>query len=1086
MANTVRELFLKASELTDRGERERFLDNACGSDHALRQQVEALLAADDQPLEFIRRLDTDAERGFPAPELPQVIDRYTLVRPIGEGGMGTVWEAVQNQPVHRTVAIKLIKPGMDSRAVIGRFESERQALAVMDHEGIAKILDAGSTQTGQPYFVMELVDGQPITAYCDSHQLNTHQRLRIFQKVCEAVQHAHQKGIIHRDLKPSNVLVSESNGRPKPKIIDFGVAKAVGSHLTDQSTFTAIGQLVGTLEYMSPEQARLSEVDIDTRSDIYSLGVLLYELLTGSTPVERKSLHAAALDEMLRIIREVEPPRPSTKVSSSDVAASAAALRQLEPRQLVKALAGDLDWVVMKSLAKERMRRYQTCSEFAADIQRFLNVQPVSAGPPSFVYRTKRLLQRNKVLSIATLVALLAIGVGSIAAAMGYLESNRQFKLAKEAETKERTARQLAETRLAQVENGIKVLAGVFDELNPEEVDGTGGELRDALVDQLKQATQKLETEALGDSVTVARLQYRMALALMGLGVPDSALAVVQSAETKFLETGNVDADLLNCGEVRAMCLRKLGKNKQALEILNGLLENKQKHLGPSHIDTIATINNLGSVQTELGDSQQALAFYQQALDLCDQQYGPEAPVTLTAKTNLATARLKSGDIKNAPVELEQIWETRKRVLGIDHPDTLSSMESLVLAYRLNGEPKRALPIVDELVNATRKTMGSDHPRTMRAISNQAMIWKDAGQDEKAIPLLEQVARYRRLKLGENHPDTLQSINSLAVAYKDVDRMEQAMPLYLEAFENRRKILGAEHPDTLTSMNNLGTMYLKTKEFDKALPLLEECLATRTKLLGEDNRMVGISLLNLARVYQEIGQLEKSEELYRRSLEQRKRTLGTDHPNVLTAMYSLAIPLRRQKKFDEAILLIETALEKGRQLKDGLPESMELLPEFLAEVYTEAGRLEEAEVTTRAIVETYQQEAGKGSTRALLAQLMLGKILLQRNKLEEGEVLLRENLDLRTESQPDDWQTFMVRGVLGSLLVKKREYAEAEVLLTACLTGLEARITTISPSTRVARIRQAKNWLVELYQATNRNEEAEKLKSGSHSTAENK
>jgi serine/threonine protein kinase len=339
------------------------------------------------------------------------------VQQIGEGGMGAVYLAQQTDPVKRLVALKVIKPGMDGRQVIARFEAERQALALMDHANIAKVLEAGATDSGRPYFVMELVKGAPITRYCDEHRLTPNRRLELFAAVCQAVQHAHQKGIIHRDLKPSNVLVALYDGKPVPKVIDFGVAKATGRQLTDRTLVTGLGSVVGTLEYMSPEQAELNQLDIDTRSDIYSLGVLLYELLTGTTPLERKRLKETGLLEALRLIREAETPRPSARLRTTAELPAIAASRGLEPKRLSGVVRGELDWIVMKALEKDRNRRYETASALAADVQRYLHDEPVTACPPSVRYRLWKFVRRNKarlataaVLGLAVLVAVGVIG----------------------------------------------------------------------------------------------------------------------------------------------------------------------------------------------------------------------------------------------------------------------------------------------------------------------------------------------------------------------------------------------------------------------------------------------------------------------------------------------------------------------------------------------------------------------------------------------------------------------------------------------------------------------------------------------------
>ena len=410
-------IFHVARAIAEDQPRNEYLDHVCYGDQCLRERVQALLETYEKEQNFLASNNAVAMTADHAPIREtegQQIGRYKLLQKIGEGGFGVVFMAEQQRPVKRRVALKIIKPGMDTREVVARFEAERQALAMMDHTNIARVLDGGATDSGRPFFVMELVKGVPITEYCDKNQLSTEERLKLFANVCQAVQHAHQKGIIHRDLKPSNVLVTLADGQPVVKVIDFGVAKATNQQLTEKTLFTAFGQLVGTPQYMSPEQAEMSCLDVDTRSDVYSLGVLLYELLTGTTPLEAKRLRTAGYAEMQRLIREEEPPKPSTRLSTSgDQLTVLAKHRSVAPDKLKRQVRGDLDWIVMKALEKDRNRRFESPADFLQDVTRYLNNEPVESRPPTFRYRTAKYLWRNRTaLSIASLViALLSVGL---------------------------------------------------------------------------------------------------------------------------------------------------------------------------------------------------------------------------------------------------------------------------------------------------------------------------------------------------------------------------------------------------------------------------------------------------------------------------------------------------------------------------------------------------------------------------------------------------------------------------------------------------------------------------------------------------
>ncbi len=606
-----------------------------------------------------------------------IAGRYKIRQEIGEGGMGSVYLAEQVHPVKRQVALKLIKAGMDSKTVLARFESERQALALMDHPNIAKVLDAGTTDQGRPFFVMELVKGVPLTRYCDEHKLALPLRLELFRQICSAVQHAHQKGIIHRDLKPTNILVESHDGKPVPKVIDFGLAKAVsGLQLSEHSIYSALGTVAGTPQYMAPEQANFNALDIDTRADIYALGVILYELLTGSTPIPREAFKKAAIDEMLRMIREVEPPTPSSRLSNSDTLPNIAATRQAEPTRLSKFVKGDLDWIVMKALSKERRRRYESAIALAQDVERFTNHEPVSAGPPTAGYRFRKFVRRNRGQVIAASLVLMALVAGILGTSLGLIEAKRQKGVAVGEQRK-------AEKRLTQIEKANAILGSVFKNLNPRHAKTEEKTLTDRVGERLDEAAAQIEGEAIGDPLAVARMQMTLGDSQLGLGFAEKAITLFTKARTTFTERlGPQNPETIESMSNLATAYVDAGKLDLGVPLAEKSLALEKSTLGLDHVDTLKGMNLLAATYHENGKLELALPLYEQALALMKTKLGADDLLTLLCSNNLASCYQDAGKLDKALPLFQETVRLRKLKLGPDHVDTLVSTSNLANCCR--------------------------------------------------------------------------------------------------------------------------------------------------------------------------------------------------------------------------------------------------------------------------------------------------------------------------------------------------------------------------------------------------------------------
>jgi tetratricopeptide (TPR) repeat protein len=776
----------------------------------------------------------------PGDPLGGAVGPFRLLRLLGEGGYGLVYEAEQQEPVQRRVALKLIKFGMGSIEVIRRFEAERQTLALMDHPHIASVLDAGCHVDGRPWFAMELVDGLPLHLYCERQRLPLRERLALYARVCEAVQHAHGKGVIHRDLKPSNLLVATVDGRPHPKVIDFGIAKATYGRLAEDSERTAQGLLLGTPAYMSPEQAEGS-ADIDVRSDVYALGVVLFQLLTGTTPLLKEQLQRTSDAELLGLIKSGEAPAPSARLRADpEHLARAAAACASAPEGLLRQVRGELDWIVLKATARERERRYDTAAALAGDVRRVLDGEPVLAAPPSLRYRLGKALRRHRALVGATAAVMLALVAGLLGFAwQARVAREKALQLEQLLAFQESVFRQIDPARLGrQLTEDVQAAIGSSPVLPalPSEQQAR----RRAEFDELWHAAQPADRAL--DLIDRTLLQPAAEAAEDGLGEQPVLLAAMR--------------------QTLADRYQQYGRFEKALALQELVLAGRREALGADHPDTLTSLSGTGVLLRFLGRLQEAEPYFRDALERRRRVLGPTHPDTLESMNLVANLLGSQGHFIEAETLYREVLELRRRMLGAEHIDTLVSQNNLGFIYRAQGRLDEATPLWIDALTRRRRTLGNEHPQTLFSITAMADLELARRQTDAAAAYIAEVSRVAPQVLGSEHPTTLTARYWRANLARQRGQLAAALDEHREVWALRVRVLGAQHPSTLASLSAVGEVQLA------------------------------------------FGQLVEAEATLREAVQQRARLLVPQHPALLESRIALGATLRRQQQPAAALAML--------------------------------------------------------------------------------------------------------------------------------------------------------------------------------------
>ncbi len=965
MAGKLQEIFEHVIDL-ERAQREAYLDSACGADAALRAEVEALLRAHDGAAKFMASptagslveatptADSSATATLAAPirEGPGTrIGPYKLLQLIGEGGFGSVFMAEQEKPVSRRVALKIIKLGMDTRQVVARFEQERQALAMMDHPNIAKVLDAGATETGRPFFVMELVKGDPIAEYADKQNMSIDDRLELFAQVCNAVQHAHTKGVIHRDIKPSNILVSTQDGRPHTKVIDFGIAKATASKLTEKTLFTEHRQLIGTPEYMSPEQAEGS-LDIDTRTDVYSLGVLLYELLTGTTPFTGMELRSAAFGELQRIIREVEPPKPSTRISANtDTIASVAAKRHTEPKRLGTIVRGELDWIVMKALEKDRQRRYETANGLAMDIRRYLTGEAVVAAPPSAAYRFKKFIRRNRVMVSAGSAVAAALLIGAVAFAWQAQVARDQRDKAVAAQKAEAEQRTQAEAARAE-----------------------------AISQKSKAQAQEAEAKK-----QEAEAKNQAAIA--------SAVVKFQSDMLAAVDPANLPKDPAT-GEP----LKDKVTVVQALEAALKAIEGGS--LKDSPLVEAGVRTTIGGTFVALGRYEEAVPVLRRALDLRKANFPEGSPEIAQSLDRLADPLSLLSNLKEAERLLREALAIRRRALPANDPSIGTAMNNLAQVLQLQGAYGEAEPLLRESMAIVEQAPTSDKAGLARTYDNLAKVLTKLSKLDEAEEFMRKALRARLMAYPAGHPEIALGQNNLATMLMSAKKYGEAEQLFRESLVSRRATLSAQHPDIASTLSSLGTALRNQGKLAEAEPVYRESLAIKRATLPRGHESIASSLNGLALLLKELNKLDEAEPLYREALAIRRESLPAGHPNIAPVVNNLAVLLKDQGKLAEAEPLYRESLAIRRASYPAGHPSIAVALNNLAVLLNEQRKFAEAEPVLREALEIRREALPAGSVEIANSLNILAAVLQEQSKFAEAEPVAREAVEIYRATLP--------------------------------------------------------------------------------------